>query len=79
MPPTGLAAFHTWRPVLVSPRINAAAKVRIIQWAIRPVLGYGIEVWGPLAHMVAGTRKRGSSSHSPSMQHFDQPEVVLCL
>jgi hypothetical protein len=34
----GLGAFHTWRPVLVSPRINVAAKLRIIHSVIQPVL-----------------------------------------
>jgi hypothetical protein len=61
----GLEAFHTWRPVLVSPRISLAATLRIIHSVIRPVLEYGMEVWGPLAHLDAGTRKRRGSRPPP--------------
>jgi hypothetical protein len=53
----GLGAFHTWRPVLVSPHTSVAAKLRIIHSFIRPVLEHGMEVWGPLTHLDAGTRK----------------------
>jgi hypothetical protein len=68
----GLGAFHTWRPVLVSTRISVAAKLRIIHSVIRSVLQYGMEVWGPLAHLVAGTRRRGGSNRLPPLLHFDQ-------
>jgi hypothetical protein len=68
----GLEAFHIWRPVLVSPHISVAAKLRIIHSVIRPVLEYGMEVWGPLAHLAAGTPRRGRA-HPPSpLLHFDQ-------
>jgi hypothetical protein len=40
----GFGAFHTWRPVLASPRIRVAAKLCIIHSVIRPVLEYGFEV-----------------------------------
>jgi hypothetical protein len=64
----GLGAFHNWRPVLVSPRISVAAKLRIIPSVIRPLLEYGMEVWGPLAHLVAGTRRRaGAALHLSSI------------
>jgi hypothetical protein len=74
----GLGAFHTWWPVLVSPRITVAAKLRIIHSVIWPVLEYGMEVWGPLAHLVAGAWRRGSSSLPPPLLPFDQLLLSAC-
>jgi hypothetical protein len=69
----GLGALHTWRPVLVSPRISVAAQLRIIHLVIRPVLESGSEVWGPLTHRLAETHRRGGLSHPPPLFfHFDQ-------
>jgi hypothetical protein len=43
----GLGSFHFRRPVLMSSRLSVAAKLRIIHSVIRPVLEYGMQVWGP--------------------------------
>jgi hypothetical protein len=43
----GLGAFHSWRPVLMSSHFSVATKLRIIHSVVRPVLEYGMEVWGP--------------------------------
>jgi hypothetical protein len=37
-----------------------------------------MEVWGPLPPLVAGTRRRGDSSHSPPLVHFDQLLLSAC-
>jgi hypothetical protein len=43
----GFAAFHKWAHVLASSRVKVDVKLRIIQRNIRPVMEYGMEVWGP--------------------------------
>ena len=43
----GLAAFFKWASVLSSSRIKVDVKMRIIHGVIRPVMEYGMEVWGP--------------------------------
>jgi Reverse transcriptase (RNA-dependent DNA polymerase) len=43
---TGQAAFHQRAPVLASTRIHVNTKLVIINAHIRPVLEYGMEVWG---------------------------------
>jgi hypothetical protein len=68
----GLGAFRTWRPVLTSPRIKVAVKLRIIDSVIHPVLEYAMEVWGPRAQLAAGTRMRGGPSRIPPLLHLDK-------
>ena len=43
----GLKAFFKWSNVLSSPRIHVNVKMRVIHSVIRPVMEYGMEVWGP--------------------------------
>ena len=42
-------AFHKWVPVLASRRISVAVKRRIVVCNIRPIIEYGMEVWGSSA------------------------------
>jgi hypothetical protein len=44
---TGLTAFHKGARVLASSRVKVDVKLRIIHGNIRPVMEYGMEVWGP--------------------------------
>jgi hypothetical protein len=68
----GLGAFHTRRLVLMSPCISVAAKLRIIHSVIRPILEYGMEIWGQLVHLITGTRKQGGSHPPLHLLHFDR-------
>ena len=43
----GLKAFFKWSNVLTSPRIHVNVKMRVVHSVIRPVMEYGMEVWGP--------------------------------
>ena len=42
----GMLAFRKWTPVLASPRLTVNVKLRVIHSNIRPILEYGMEVWG---------------------------------
>jgi hypothetical protein len=74
----GLGAFHAWRPVLLSSRFSVAAKLRIIHSVIRPVLEYGMEVWGPPEGSAPRKRKRGDSRPDPPLQLFDNLLLSAC-
>jgi hypothetical protein len=62
----------------VSLRISVAAKLRIIHSVIQPVLEYDMEVWGPPAHLVAGTLQRSGSNRPTPLVHFDQLLLSAC-
>jgi hypothetical protein len=64
--------------VLTSPRFRVAAKLRIINSVIWPVLEYGMEVWGPPQLPVTGKRKRGELHPPLPLEHFDQLLVSAC-
>jgi hypothetical protein len=74
----GLEAFHSWRPVLMSSNVSVAAKLRIIHSVIRPVLQYGMEVWGPPEGSTPRKRKRGGSRPGPPLQLFDNLLLSAC-
>jgi hypothetical protein len=74
----GLGPFHSWRPVLMASRFSVAAKLRIIHSVIRPVLEYGVEVWGPPEGSVPRKRKRGNSRPGPPLELFDKLLLSAC-
>jgi hypothetical protein len=74
----GLGAFHAWRRVLVSPRVSVSVKLRVFHSVIRPVLEYGMEVWGPVAPPLTRTRRQGGSRPPSALHLFDDLLLSAC-
>jgi hypothetical protein len=73
-----LGAFHSGRLVLMSSRFSVAAEFHVIRSVIRPVLEYGMEVWGPPEGSTQRKRKRGASTPGPLLQLFDNLLLSAC-
>jgi hypothetical protein len=65
-------------PLLASPGFSVAVKLRIIHSVLRPVLEYGMEVWGPILESANRKRKRGSSHAPPPLLPFDNLLLSAC-
>jgi hypothetical protein len=63
--PQGLGSIPHWAAGAHVPTHQCCPQLRIIHSVIRPVLEYGMEIWGQLVHLVTGTRKQGSSHPLP--------------